>query len=434
MARRARTPRPGTPRLLRELNDRAALELLLTGGPMTRAQLGGHTGLSKVTASQLLTRLQERGLVGVAGKQAGGGRGPNAVLYAVVASAAYVAALDIEPEGVRAGVADITGRIVGQVTADPVRARAGADGPVSPADGPVSPADGPVSPADGPVSPADQAALVHRTVSSVCRSAGVTLSQLRAFVIGSPGVVDPRTGDIEFAVDLPAWHSGLLTMLRARLGGPVTLENDVNLAAMAERVTGAAKGLDDFALIWLGRGLGLATVLGGRLYRGSSGAAGEIGYLPVPGAGLPDDISRPRTGAFRSLAGANVVVELAAAYGFGGQPAGRCVAAAVAAAGDPAGRAESARAFLAELASRIAVGVASVCVVLDPGLAVLAGPVGRAGGPLLAELVAERVARICPSRPQVVTTGVESSPVLRGAMLLALDQARAELLDSVAES
>jgi hypothetical protein len=65
---------------------------------------------------------------------------------------------------------------------------------------------------------------------------------------------------------------------------------------------------------------------------------------------------------------------------------------------------------------------------------VLAGPVGRAGGPLLAELVAERVARICPSRPQVVTTGVESSPVLRGAMLLALDQARAELLDSVAES
>ena len=61
--------RPGTPSLLRELNDRSALELLLTGGPMTRAQLGEHTGLSKVTASQLLARLEERGLVAVAGAQ-----------------------------------------------------------------------------------------------------------------------------------------------------------------------------------------------------------------------------------------------------------------------------------------------------------------------------------------------------------------------------
>ena len=84
--------RPGTPRLLRELNDRAALELLLAGGPMTRAQIGERTGLSKVTASQLLARLEERGLVETVGEQAGG-RGPNAALYAVVPSSAM-----IEPE------------------------------------------------------------------------------------------------------------------------------------------------------------------------------------------------------------------------------------------------------------------------------------------------------------------------------------------------
>ena len=101
--------RPGTPSLLRELNDRAALELLLTGGPMTRAQLGEHTGLSKVTASQLLARLEERGLVEVAGELAGG-RGPNAALYGVVPSAAYVAGLHVEHDEVSAGVADVTGR------------------------------------------------------------------------------------------------------------------------------------------------------------------------------------------------------------------------------------------------------------------------------------------------------------------------------------
>ena len=110
--------RPGTPRLLRELNDRAALELLLAGGPMTRAQVGERTGLSKVTASQLLSRLEDRGLVATVGEQAGG-RGPNAALYAVVPSSAYVAGLHVEHDEVSAGVADITGEVVTQVSVDP---------------------------------------------------------------------------------------------------------------------------------------------------------------------------------------------------------------------------------------------------------------------------------------------------------------------------
>src|ERR1700723_2014426 len=110
--------KPGTPSLLRELNDRAALELLLTSGPLTRAQLGTRTGLSKVTASQLLSRLEERGLVMLAGEQAGG-RGPNAALYAVVPSSAYVAGLHVDQDEISAGVADITGEVVTQVSVDP---------------------------------------------------------------------------------------------------------------------------------------------------------------------------------------------------------------------------------------------------------------------------------------------------------------------------
>jgi hypothetical protein len=77
--------------------------------------------------------------------------------------------------------------------------------------------------------------------------------------------------------------------------------------------------------------------------------------------------------------------------------------------------------------------VASVCVVLDPGLVVLGGEVGRAGGTVLADRVAAAVASICPSRPRVVPTGVPGEPVLRGAMLAALGQARAALLASVAD-
>ncbi|HEV2374907.1 MAG TPA: ROK family transcriptional regulator [Streptosporangiaceae bacterium] len=391
--------RPGTPRLLREINDRAALELLLAEGPLTRTQLGERTGLSKVTASQMLARLEERGLVSVAGQQAAG-RGPSAALYAVVPSSAYVAGLDVAPEAVTTGVADVTGRMLTEVTVDPN----GSHHPVN---------------------------LVHEAVATACQSAGVSQDQLRAFVIGTGGMVDPHTGDVHLHVDMPDWHEGVLGALRGDLRRPVSIENDVNLAAMAERAVGAARGVDNFVFVWMGVGLGLATVIGGRLHRGARGAAGEIGYLPVPGASLPEDLTHPSSGGFRSLVGARAVQALAAQYGFTGQTTGEAVRAGVSAA--QAGE-DNGLDFLSELATRVAVGLAAVAVTLDPSLMVLGGEVGQAGGTPLAQLVSAEVGRICPVTPSVVPTSVTNDPVLRGALLTAVDQARAELLASVANS
>src|SRR3982751_4846102 len=109
----AGTRLPGTPPLLPALNDRAALELLLAKGPLTRAQLGEMTGLSKVTASQLVERLEERGLVRRVGEQAGG-RGPNAQLYAVTPGSAHEIGADVGPDSVIAACADITGAVIGR--------------------------------------------------------------------------------------------------------------------------------------------------------------------------------------------------------------------------------------------------------------------------------------------------------------------------------
>ena len=114
--------RPGTPSLLRELNDRAALDLLLGGEMLTRSQISEYTGVSKVTVSQMLTRLEERGLVAIAGEQAGG-RGPNAALYSVVPSSAYVAGLYVDLDLVSAAVADVTGRRMAEVSGNPERVR-----------------------------------------------------------------------------------------------------------------------------------------------------------------------------------------------------------------------------------------------------------------------------------------------------------------------
>src|ERR1700753_1347287 len=113
--------RPGTPSLLRGLSDRAALDLLLPGTPLTRTQISEQTRVAKVTVAQMLTRLEERGLVTVVGQQEGG-RGPDAALYSVVPSSAYVAGVCVGTGLAPAGLAAVTGRIVAEVSVNPTDA------------------------------------------------------------------------------------------------------------------------------------------------------------------------------------------------------------------------------------------------------------------------------------------------------------------------
>ena len=188
--------------------------------------------------------------------------------------------------------------------------------------------------------------------------------------------------------------------------------------------------------------------------RGVGGAAGEIGWMPVHGAPLPAGNEHPSKAGLQALAGGHAVQALAAEHGFDGATPADAVAAALAdlaaarlSSGDadlrspetipgtssdgPADSRGQGAAFMDELAHRVAIGVAAVCVVLDPGLVVLGGTVGQAGGAELATRVAAEVPRLCLARPTVVPTAVPGEPVLLGAMQAALAQARAGLLGSL---
>lgn len=394
--------RPGTPSLLRVLNDRAALELLLAQGPLTRTRLGELTGLSKVTASQMMERLEQRGLVVRVGEVAGS-RGPHAQLYAVDPSSAYVVGVEIDADRVIAACADVTGAVVGRC-----------EQPTRDVDDPVG--------------------TVSRTVRGSVLAAQVDLSLVRRTVLGTPGLIDPATGEIAYAQQLPRWLRGLSAALREEFHIPVVFENDVNLAAVAEARLGAARGVTDFALVWAGLGLGVGIMLGGQLHRGSHGAAGEIGYLPVEAAPSENDESccanggaprpvRPAAGLHR-LAALPAVRAVAQDAGFRGSGAtGVRAAAAAGRAGQP---------VLDEVARRLALGVASMCLVLDPPLVVLSGDIGQAGGPALAERVETQVARLVPATPRVVVGEITREPVLAGALHIALGAVRDEIFGEIA--
>lgn len=368
----------GTPSTVRAINDRLALELLLEHGALSRSQLVQLAGVSKPTASELLTRLEEDGAVVQEGMTTGG-RGPNAQLYAVNSEVAYAGAVNAEAGQVRAAIADITGRVVGEATTT-------------------------ADLADG----RDPVAVVAQTLRSAQAMAGTTADRVHSIVIGVTGSYDSATDRVVYSGHLPSWEApGIMAELRTELGVDVIVENDVNLAAVAERTRGGAADEDTFAVLWVAEGLGLALEFGGRLYRGATGGAGEIGYIPIGG----------RAACFQDSVGAPAIIALAGRHGIAGPTADAVVATAI--EGHPGGER-----FLMELAERLATGIATIAAVIDPPLLILAGSTMATGGRQLLDMIMEEVARTSPFQTRLELTSVEGDPVLAGAIDVAVARVR----------
>lgn len=374
----------GSAKLLRAMNESAALGHLLENGTLTRNDLRELTGLSKPTTSEVLRRLTAAGLAVVSGHTSGG-PGPNAEIYAANPDAAYAAAVSVRETG-RGGprmaiaISDLTGTT-----------RARTELAVDFTETPVELA-------------------IAGAVTEQCALAGVPMQRLRHVQLGVPGAYDPRTDTIHH-VDVPGLaRPGLVGELRRALHAPVGVDNDVNLAAVAERRRGVAGKADSFALLWSGEGLGLAIDLGGRLLRGASGGAGEIGYLALglaPSPGLRSDL--------HDLVGGRAILALAKEYGIDATTPGEAVL-------------QAGPAMLAALAERIALGLAAVVAVLDPGLVVLAGEVGQAGGTALRDAVRAATRTASPLHTEIAVTGLVDDAVLLGALDAALAEVRGELI------
>ncbi|MET7688801.1 ROK family transcriptional regulator [Streptomyces sp. NPDC005483] len=393
----------GTPRTLRAMNDRAALDLLLEHGPLSRTRIGKLTGLSKPTASQLLARLEASGLVLATGTTEGR-PGPNAQLYEVDPSAGYAAGLDVTPERILAAVADITGRTVGSYELP--------------------------TPGRRPAQPVVR--QVTDALDGAVKAAGLARGDVHRLVIGTPGAFDPGTGRLRYASHLPGWHTPtLLDELAAALPMPVEYENDVNLVAVAEQRLGAARGHEDFVLLWNEGGLGAALVLGGRLHRGWTGGAGEVGFLPVPGAPLVRQVTKANSGGYQELAGSQAIPDLARELGMADIPSGP-YAEVAAALVERAATEDTAlnRLLLETYATRLATGLASLVSVLDPELVVLSGASLTAGGDALRALIQAELEELAASRPRLVVGDVREHPVLRGALESALAATRDEVFDT----
>jgi predicted NBD/HSP70 family sugar kinase len=375
---------------------RAVFGALLTHGRLTRAAIAELTGFSRVTASGVVDQLIRRGFVEHVGNLPSSTGGPNARAYSLTSDSAYAVGVAVEHFRIAVMTTSIDGTTVSRHE----------------------------QPLDN-----DEAVVsaVERAIRAQLHELAAPVSKLRYVVVGTAGVIDPSAGELAFATNRPSWKSNLATQLRAALACPVVFENDVNLAALAEARFGAGQqaGDIDMVLVWLDQGVACGVILGGRLYRGAAGWAGEIAFSQVLADGATDR---------RPAGEGSAVTTLQDAIGLKGalalaRTAGSDVDAVL--RFDPGAGSAGAgqRALLAELAHRITVAVAGPVLVFDPDLVVLAGKVVRQGGDALLERVRQGLKAVSPAPARLAMSQTGPDAILSGSMLLALDHARDELFN-----
>jgi len=381
------------PQLIRAMNEQLLLEQLRRSAPLSRPELARLSGLSKPTVALAVESLERAGLVQVAGQRTGV-RGPAALLYELRAHAGYVLALDVGREFIRGAVGDLSGAVRAKLSrrasAASARSRVG-----------------------------ELASLADELLGA----AGVKRRRVvLQTVVGSPGVVDPARDALRMAGNLPGWEQPrVLTELRRLLGAATAIENDVDMAAVAEQTHGHGRGASTFAFVSVGTGIGMGIVIDGKLHRGAHGGAGEIAYLPIEPDGVDPREVRSR-GALEAAASSAAVVRSARAHGLDGNLSARRVFAA-AAAGD-----ERAQAVVAREAALVAKALASIVAVVDPELIVLGGGIGGAAG--FAAEVGGALQQLAPFVPEIRVSALGEDAVVQGCLAAGTELAWERVLRS----
>lgn len=414
------------PALIRALNEQLLLDHIRSTGPYSRADLARLSGLSKPTVSLALANLERAGLVRLAGQRTGV-PGRTALLYEVRPEAGFVLGLDIGLRYLRGAVADLAGEIRARLSV-PVRA----------------------------TTVGGRVAELVELADELCARAGITRAAVTQTVVGSPGVYDPQRNLMALTGGLPGWDQPeALAGLRTAFGPALSIENDVDAAALAERALGVGQEADNFAFVHVGSGVGMGLVLGGRLHRGVHGVAGEIAFLPIGGdphawadadadtdadsgvgagshdgrvtAGPEGVIIDPeearRRGTLETAAGADGVVRGARRAGLSRLATARQIFE-TAAAGD-----ERAAAVVAGEARLVAAAICCVISVVDPSLIVLGGGIGQAPG--FAEAVTAALAEIAPVLPDVKVSALGTDVVVDGCLAEAAALAWTQLIASL---
>lgn len=277
----------------------------------------------------------------------------------------------------------------------------------------------------------DTAAVLAIIEGAVREVADAAEDPIAAVGIGIPSTIDTARGVSVYSTHLPLQGVAVGDVLADRLGVPVFVDNDANLALLVEHRAGAARGTRDALMLTLGTGIGGGIVIDGRVYRGAQGGAGELGHVVVEQDGPPCQGSCPNRGCLEVMASGSALVReavaiaaerprsaLGAAFASGREITGPFVTE-LGHDGD-----DAAREVLALIGRRLGVGISSLVNVFDPDVVVIGGGVVAAGELVLEPARAEMRARALPlgrDHARIVAAHFGEESGMLGAALLARD-------------
>jgi predicted NBD/HSP70 family sugar kinase len=362
-----------------------------SGSAVSRSSLARTLGLAPSTVSLRVEALRALGLITEDGTEDSRG-GRRARRLSLVPDAGFVAAVDIGASHATLVLADLTGQ---------QRYSRQLDTPL-------------------PADPAAFAGALHAAIGEGFGAIGMDQAKLRAIAIGVPAPVTFPGGHLVMPTFLPAWHDAdLPSLLAAHTSVPVLIENDANLLALAESALPDRAPADDLLAVKLGARFGCGIITAGRLYRGVSGAAGEIGHSAVEGeAVIPCTCSIPN--CVESIASGGAIAVILSRRGY--RVNGPADVVALSQLPDPI-----VTEVLREAGSRIGKVLASAANLLNPREVVLGGMMS-ASFPYVATIRAELLQRCLPLVANDLEVRAAQSPstaAIRGATLLALGEALA---------
>jgi len=388
------------PQLLRRTNMTVILRHMRAAGVVTGSDLMAHTGLTRATVIAACDDLIRLGWV----LELGSGRstsdsvkGRPARRFRFNHGAGAVVGIDVGAAKTTVLVADLTGRRLGKA----VETFSAFEAPA-----------------------AERVTTIDRAVSEALESAGLTHRMVLAAGVGVAAAVS-RDGVISHGQEFwEAFDMGLQAELWRRYGWTARIENDANLAALAERWCGVGAGVDDLAVMLAGERIGTGLMECGRLLHGSAGGAGEVGSLElIDGVGTADGIAGlARLWGTAAVACGAPATTLTALRGVGGPVTAEMVFHA-AAAGDAV-----ASAILHRIALRMARVVAMFGTMFNPTLVVIGGAVAASAGTLVAAIEGE-LPRWTATPPRVAVSTLGDAIVAVGAVRLALDYVDANALE-----
>ncbi|MBK9034468.1 MAG: ROK family transcriptional regulator [Myxococcales bacterium] len=374
------------------------LRLIWHERQISRADIARHTGLSRSTVSEIVSELLPTGLLAEVGVGASsGGRRP--IVLQFQDDALGVIGVDVGAAHVSVAVTDLRGQVLAwESRSHAVR-----------------------------TDPTGTIALMTELTTRCVRAWGRKPERLLGIGVAVPSPVDLTRPDELCDVILPAWRGVAVgAALRKRFRVPVLIDNDANLAALAERWWGVGQGIDEAAYIKIATGVGAGHIIGGRIHRGARGLAGEIGHLAIDPRGA--ECVCGLRGCLTTLVGAQALATraqaLAPAYPDTQLTKAGFTLSAIedaALAGDPL-----ALRVVDEAADHLGIAIANLLNLLNPAIVIIGGSIARLGEVLLAPLrraVDRRTLITSVRAARIVTSSLGAQAVAVGAATMMLERA-----------